>query len=301
MPEITKISEYFEELQNKTIRYTPRVCDAIYQCISELNAGTVRVCDKIQNEWVINENMKKAILLYINMMKSVVISSPFDSYFTGESLTEFTRIPNGEMIKSSIDVTTRHQMKWFDKIPLKTSGWKQYDFELAGFRAVPGSIIRYGSYIGKGAILMPSFVNIGAHIGDNTMIDTWATVGSCAQIGENCHISGGAGIGGVLEPLQANPVIIGNNCFIGARSEIAEGVIVEDGAVIGMGVYIGQSTKIINRETGTVTFGVVPKNSVVVSGSYPSLGGVNIYAAIIVKQVDDKTRSKTSINDLLRA
>lgn len=301
MAEMTKISEYFEELQNKTIRYTTKVCDEIHKCVSDLNLGIRRVCNKVENEWVIDEDVKKAIILYMNMMKSTLISSPFDSYFAGESLVEFTHIPNGEVIKSSIDFATQHQMKWFDKIPLKTSGWKQSDFESAGFRSVPGSIIRYGSYIGKGAILMPSFVNIGAHIGAGTMIDTWATVGSCAQIGEDCHISGGAGIGGVLEPLQANPVIIGNNCFVGARSEIAEGVIVEDGAVIGMGVYISKSTKIINRETGAVTFGVVPKNSVVVSGSVPSLGGVNIYAAIIVKQVDDRTRSKTSINELLRS
>jgi len=301
MTEKSKISEYFEELQANTIRYTSKISDDIQKHISELNNGTKRICNKVDNEWLVNEDYKKAILLYINMMKTTVISSPFESYFNNDQLATFSELANNEIAKLPTDVTTRHQLKWFDKVPLKTSGWKQDDFENAGFRAVPGSVVRYGAYIGKNVVLMPSFVNIGAHVGNGTMVDTWATIGSCAQIGEKCHISGGAGIGGVLEPLQANPVIIGNNCFVGARSEIAEGVIVEDGAVIGMGVYIGKSTKIVNRETGAVTFGVVPKNSVVVSGTIPSTGGVNLYAAIIVKQVDDKTRGKTSINELLRS
>jgi 2,3,4,5-tetrahydropyridine-2-carboxylate N-succinyltransferase len=300
MSEQSKISEYFEELKAKTIRYTPKVTEEIQKHIFELNIGAKRVCNKVNDSWIVDEDCKKAILLYMNMMQTTVISSALTSYFNNEHLVEFSENHN-ILTKMPFQAGFHHEMKWFDKIPLKTSGWKHEDFEKAGFRAVPGAIVRYGSYIGKNVVLMPSFVNIGAYVGNGTMIDTWATVGSCAQIGENCHISGGTGIGGVLEPLQANPVIIGNNCFIGARSEIAEGVIVEDGAVIGMGVFIGKSTKIVNRETGAVTFGVVPKNSVVVAGSLPSSGGVNLYAAVIVKQVDDKTRSKTSINELLRS
>lgn len=300
MSEKSKISEYFEELQTKTIRYTPKVTEEIQKYIFELNNGAKRVCEKLQDKWIVNEDAKKAILLYMNMMKSTVISSPFDGYFPDENLFEFATNSHNELTKITKQ-KQNHKATWFDKIPLKTANWLKDDFEKAGFRAVPGSVVRYGAYIGKNVVLMPSFVNIGAYVGNGTMVDTWATVGSCAQIGENCHISGGAGIGGVLEPLQANPVIIGNNCFIGARSEIAEGVIVEDGVVIGMGVYIGKSTKIINRETGSVTYGVVPKNSVVVAGSVPSSGGVSLYAAVIVKQVDDKTRSKTSINELLRS
>jgi len=300
MNEVSKIDEYFSELQAKTIRYTTKVSEDIHKVISQLDSGKLRVCTKIDDEHIVNQDIKKAILLYMNMMKSTVISTNLDSYFPLESTPFFTENSQG-IAERIAQENLKNQIKWYDKIPLKTAGWKNIDFENAGFRMVPGAIARYGSFIGKNAVLMPSFVNIGAYVGAGTMVDTWATIGSCAQIGENCHISGGTGIGGVLEPLQANPVIIGNNCFIGARSEIAEGVIIEDGAVIGMGVYIGKSTKIINRENGEVSYGRVPKNSVVVSGSIPSSGGVSLYAAIIVKQVDDQTRSKTSINELLRS
>ena len=190
---------------------------------------------------------------------------------------------------------------WFDKVPSKFEGWGDNQFRAAGFRAVPNCIVRRSAYIAPNVVLMPSFVNLGAYVDSGTMIDTWATVGSCAQIGKNCHISGGAGIAGVLEPLQAEPVIIEDNCFIGARSEVAEGVIVEEGSVLSMGVFIGASTKIVNRATGEVTYGRVPPYSVVVPGSMPgTTGGVNLYCAVIVKQVDAGTRAKTSINDLLR-
>ena len=190
---------------------------------------------------------------------------------------------------------------WWDKVPLKFAGWTDDDFRRAGFRAVPGAIVRRGAYVAPGAVLIPSFVNIGAYVGEGSMIDAWATVGSCAQIGKNCHISGGAGIGGVLEPLQANPVIIEDNCFIGARAEVAEGVIVREGSVLSMGVYLGQSTKIVDRETGAVLYGEVPPYSVVVSGAMPSpKGGPSLYCAVIVKRVDEKTRAKTSVNELLR-
>jgi 2,3,4,5-tetrahydropyridine-2,6-dicarboxylate N-succinyltransferase len=299
MGEQSKISEYFADMQNKVIRYTAKVFDEIDKVIIALDKGERKIANKIDGVWVVDEDAKKAILLYMNMMKTAVISCPLDSYIPLEQMSSVAN-DHGILEKPSV-VETKVQLRWYDKIPLKTSRWKAIDFETAGFRMVPGAVVRRGSFIGKNAVLMPSFVNIGAYVGEGTMVDTWATVGSCAQIGKNCHISGGAGIGGVLEPLQANPVIIGDNCFIGARSEIAEGVIVEDGAVIGMGVYIGKSTKIIDRSTGKVSYGVVPKNSVVVSGSIPSTGGVNLYAAIIVKQVDDQTRSKTSINELLRS
>ena len=300
MNEVSKISEYFSELQAKTIRYTTKVSEDIQRIIAELDSGERRVCTKFGEEWVVDQDIKKAILLYMNMMKTSVISLQFDSYIASDATPAFVQNAYGVLEKVPQE-SAKSNMRWFDKIPLKTANWKSVNFENAGFRMVPGAVVRYGSFIGKNAVLMPSFVNIGAYVGAGTMVDTWSTIGSCAQIGENCHISGGAGIGGVLEPLQANPVIIGNNCFIGARSEIAEGVIIEDGAVIGMGVYIGKSTKIINRETGEVSYGKVPKNSVVVSGSIPSSGGVSLYAAVIVKQVDDQTRSKTSINELLRS
>ena len=299
MTEQSKISEYFAEMQSKTIRYTAKIAEEISKFVAEIDSGKKRIANKIENSWVVDEDTKKAILLYMNMMKTSVIAVPLESYIPVEQFTSVTN-EHGILEKSSIS-ETKVQLRWYDKVPLKTSRWKNIDFENAGFRMVPGAVIRYGSFIGKNAVIMPSFINIGAYVGEGTMVDTWATVGSCAQVGKNCHISGGAGIGGVLEPLQASPVIIGDNCFIGARSEIAEGVIVEDGAVIGMGVYIGKSTKIIDRTTGKVSYGIVPKNSVVVSGSIPSTGGVNLYAAVIVKQVDDQTRSKTSINELLRS
>ena len=192
---------------------------------------------------------------------------------------------------------------WYDKVPGKSVNWEEEDWKKAGYRHVPNGVVRKGSFIAKNAVLMPCFVNLGAYVDEGTMIDTWASVGSCAQVGKNCHVSGGAGIGGVLEPLQAGPVIIEDNCFIGARSEIAEGVLVETGAVISMGVYIGASTKIVDRETGEITYGKVPAFSVVVPGSLPNKknpNGPSLYCAVIVKKVDEKTRSKTSINDLLR-
>ena len=248
---------------------------AIDRVIALLDKGELRVAEKINGQWQTHEWVKKAILLsfYLNQNTSSGDGMPFT---------------------------------WYDKVSLKTAGWGQSDFDYAGFRSVPGSIVRRGACIGRNVILMPSFVNIGANVGDGTMIDTWATVGSCAQIGQKCHISGGAGIGGVLEPLQANPVIIEDNCFIGARSEIAEGVIVEEGSVISMGVFIGASTKIVDRATGTITYGRVPAYSVVVPGVLPCVFASSatplphLACAVIIKKVDEKTRMKTGINDLLR-
>lgn len=226
--------------------------------------------------WTANQWVKKAILLSFKTNNNSIFSSGTSNSRGG-------------------------QYTWFDKVNLKTSGWVEDEWTKRSFRSVPGAIVRHSAFIAQNVVLMPSFVNLGAYVDEGTMIDTWATVGSCAQIGKNVHISGGAGIGGVLEPLQANPVIVEDNCFIGARSEIAEGVIVEEGSVISMGVYIGASTKIINRETGEVMYGKVPPFSVVVPGSAKSeKGDVNLYCAVIVKQVDAKTRSKTSINELLR-
>ena len=217
------------------------------------------------------------------------------------------RVNDNSIFSSGISNSRGGQYSWFDKVDLKTSGWVEDEWTKRSFRSVPGSIIRYSAHIGENVVLMPCFVNLGAFVDSGSMIDTWATVGSCAQIGKNVHISGGAGIGGVLEPLQANPVIIEDNCFIGARSEIAEGVIVEKGSVISMGVYIGASTKIIDRESGEISYGKVPPYSVVVPGSVATQksdkisGNLNLYCAVIVKKVDEKTRAKTSINELLRA
>lgn len=239
--------------------------------ISLLEAGTIRVAEKVDNIWHVNEWIKKAILLKLKFSEPHIISGG--------------------------------DISWYDKIlPKFDENSTSETFSALGTRIVPGAFIRKGSYIGPRTVIMPSFINIGAHIGEGTMIDTWATVGSCAQIGKNCHISGGTGIGGVLEPLQANPVIIEDNCFIGARSEIAEGVIVKEGAVISMGVFIAASTKIINRATGDISYGTVPPYSVVVPGNIRDKTNPDIstYAAIIVKTVDEKTRSKTSINELLR-
>lgn len=242
----------------------------VTQVLEQLDKGEIRIAEKIDNKWQVNEWIKKAVLLSFkyNTNQLIADSSP---------------------------------LKYYDKVPLKFTNYTEDDFNSAGFRVVPGSIVRYGAYIAKNVILMPSFVNIGAYIDEGTMVDTWATVGSCAQIGKNCHISGGAGIGGVLEPLQANPVIIEDNVFIGARSEIAEGVIVEQGAVISMGVYIGASTRVYDRETGEIIYGKVPPYSVVVPGTLPSSDmKTQTYAAIIIKKVDERTRAKTSLNDLLR-
>ncbi|MDA9615626.1 2,3,4,5-tetrahydropyridine-2,6-dicarboxylate N-succinyltransferase [Candidatus Pelagibacter sp.] len=249
------------------------ILDAINQTIELVDSGELRVAEKNGNEWVVNQWVKKAIMLSFRTHDMDSLSGPYSS--------------------------------WYDKSHLlkgKTSGWTKEDHIKAGFRMVPNSPVRKGSFIGKNAVLMPCFVNIGAYVDEGTMVDTWASVGSCAQIGKNCHISGGAGIGGVLEPMQANPTIIEDNCFIGARSEIVEGVIVGEGSVLSMGVFIGQSTKIVYRETGEVIYGKIPPYSVIVPGSLPSKDGKGpaLYCAVIIKQVDEKTRSKTSINDLLR-
>jgi 2,3,4,5-tetrahydropyridine-2-carboxylate N-succinyltransferase len=247
--------------------------DAVEEALSLLDAGKARVAEPEAGanltRWRVNQWLKKAVLLSFRLNDNVIVgASP---------------------------------SQWWDKVPLKFGDWREEDFRRAGFRAVPGAVVRRGAYIAPSVVLMPSFVNIGAHVGEGTMIDTWATVGSCAQVGRHCHISGGAGIGGVLEPLQANPVVIEDNCFIGARAEVAEGVIVREGSVLSMGVYLGQSTKIVDRETGEILYGEVPPFSVVVSGTMPSPnGGPSLYCAVIVKRVDEKTRAKTSVNELLR-
>ena len=241
------------------------VREAVDRVLALLDAGEARVAEPDGDGWRVNQWLKKAVLLSFRLNGNVPMSG------------------------------------WYDKVPLKFAGWSEGQFAAAGFRAVPGSIVRRGAFVGKGAILMPSFVNIGAYVGEGTMVDTWATVGSCAQIGRNVHLSGGAGIGGVLEPLQADPVVIGDGAFIGARSEVAEGVRVGEGAVLSMGVYLGASTKIVDRATGEVTKGAVPPYAVVVPGTLPGKdGGPGLYCAVIVKRVDAQTRSKTSINDLLR-
>lgn len=246
--------------------------DAVGTVLQGLNNGTYRVCTKENGTWNVHQWLKKAVLLSFRLNDNALIP-----YAAGANAA------------------------WFDKVPSRFEGMNADDFKQAGFRAVPGSFARHGAFIGKNTVLMPSFINIGAYVDEGTMVDTWATIGSCAQIGKNCHISGGTGIGGVLEPLQANPVIIEDNCFIGARSEVAEGVIVGEGSVISMGVFLGASTKIIDRETGEIFYGKVPPYSVVVAGSTKgSVGDVNLYCAVIVKRVDEKTRSKTSINELLR-
>ena len=250
--------------------------------LDQLDRGIIRVCEKHNGEWVTHEWIKKAILMSF-------------------------KVNDNSIFSSGISNSRRGQYTWFDKVNLKTSGWVEDEWTKRSFRSVPGAVVRYSSHIAEDVVLMPCFINLGAYVDSGTMIDTWATVGSCAQIGKNVHISGGAGIGGVLEPLQANPVIIEDNCFIGARSEIAEGVIVETGSVISMGVYIGASTKIIDRETGETFFGKVPPYSVVVPGTISTnkpenlTQDLNLYCAVIVKKVDEKTRSKTSINELLRS
>lgn len=239
--------------------------------VGMLDTGHARIAQKVDGEWRVNQWLKKAVLLSFRV-------NPMEAVSGG---------PGGA--------------HWWDKVTSKFAGWGEKEFREAGFRAVPGAIVRRGAYVAPGAVLMPSFVNIGAFVGENTMVDTWATVGSCAQIGRNVHISGGAGIGGVLEPLQAGPVIIEDDCFIGARSEVAEGVVVEQGSVLSMGVFLGASTKIVDRATGEIRYGRVPPYSVVVPGSLPGKdGGPALACAVIVKRVDERTRSKTSINELLR-
>lgn len=242
---------------------------AVLKVLNDVDSGKLRVCEKLEGEWVVNQYAKKAILLYFSLHDNVMHEC--------------------------------FSLKFWDKVPLKFANYTANDFEDAAVRVVPGAIVRNFCYIEKNVILMPCFVNVGAYIGEGTMVDTWATIGSCAQIGKRCHISGGVGIGGVLEPLQANPVIIEDEVFIGARSEIVEGVVVGRGSVISMGVYIGASTRIYNRATGEVSYGYVPPYSVVVPGSLPSSDGkTNTYAAIIIKQVDEGTRAKTAINSILR-
>jgi len=244
---------------------------AVDKAIAALDCGDARIAEKVNAEWVVHQWLKKAVLLSFRL-------NPMEMIAGG---------PGGA--------------SWWDKVPSKFVGWTEKDFQAAAFRAVPGAIVRRGAFVAPGAVLMPSFINIGARVGEGTMVDTWATVGSCAQIGRNVHISGGAGIGGVLEPLQAGPVIIEDDCFIGARSEVAEGVVVEQGAVLSMGVFLGASTKIVDRASGEVRYGRVPAFSVVVPGTLPGKdGGPGLACAVIVKRVDERTRSKTSINELLR-
>ncbi len=266
------IDDAFESREGVSPATKGPVREAVETALDLLDSGKSRVAERqADGAWQVNQWLKKAVLLSFR-------------------LNDMTTIGNGPGSAS-----------WWDKVPSKFDGWGDSEFRAAGFRAVPNCIVRRSAYIAPGVVLMPSFVNLGAYVDSGTMIDTWATVGSCAQIGKNCHISGGAGIGGVLEPLQAGPVIIEDNCFIGARSEVAEGVVVRTGAVLSMGVYLGASTRIVDRETGTIAQGEVPAYAVVVPGSLPGKsGGPGLYCAVIVKRVDERTRSKTSINELLR-
>ena len=244
--------------------------DAIEATLTALDTGSLRVAEKRGADWHVNQWAKKAVLLSFRLNAMEVI-------------------PGGNGAAT-----------WWDKVPSKFDGWGENQWRAAGFRAVPGSIVRRSAFIGKNVVLMPSFVNVGAFVDEGSMVDGWSTVGSCAQIGKRVHLSGGVGIGGVLEPMQAGPTIIEDDCFIGARSEVVEGCIIREGSVLGMGVFIGKSTRIVDRETGAVMYGEVPAGSVVVAGSMPSKGGINLYCAVIVKKVDAQTRSKTSINELLR-
>lgn len=264
------IESAFEERQQLTPNNAPKeIVVAVNEVISCLDSGQLRVAEKINDQWVVHQWIKKAVLLSFKLFTNEVIDGGF--------------------------------CQFYDKVPLKYQHYTQSEFQEGGVRVVPHAMIRRGAYIAKNTVLMPSYVNIGAFIDEGVMVDTWATVGSCAQIGKNVHISGGAGIGGVLEPLQANPTIIEDNCFIGARSEVVEGVIVERNSVISMGVFLGQSTKIYNRQTGEISYGRIPEGSVVVAGNLPSKDQTHsLYCAVIVKQVDEQTRNKVSINELLR-
>ena len=272
-----KLQSIINEAFDKRASISPEnvsedIKNAINETLNNLNNGHLRVASRIGNtqEWETHQWLKKAVLLSFRIKNISVMA--------GGAYTNF-----------------------FDKVDSKFSNFNEQDFKDGGYRVVPNAIVRKGSFISKNVVLMPSYVNIGAYVDEGTMVDTWATVGSCAQIGKNVHLSGGVGIGGVLEPIQAGPTIIGDNCFIGARSEVVEGVIVEDNSVISMGVYIGQSTKIFDRETGKVSYGRIPKGSVVVSGNLPSKdGSYSLYCAVIVKKVDEKTLSKVGINELLR-
>jgi len=267
----TAIEAAWDARDTITPATTGETREAIEDTLNALDSGTLRVAERRENgDWHVNQWAKKAVLLSFRLNDMAMIEGS-----------------NGGA-------------SWWDKVPSKWQGWGDNEWKAAGFRAVPGSIVRRSAYIAKNVVLMPSFVNIGAYVDEGSMVDGWATVGSCAQIGKNVHLSGGVGIGGVLEPMQAGPTIIEDNCFIGARSEVVEGCIIREGSVLGMGVFIGQSTKIVDRETGEFTYGEVPAGSVVVAGSMPSKNGVNLYCAVIVKKVDARTRSKTSINELLR-
>ncbi len=276
-----RLEQLIDEAWERRDQITPQTQDAAREAVTRalegLDAGQFRVAEPHENGWHVNQWLKKAVLLSFR-------------------LNDMTTIPGGPGTATP----------WWDKVPSKFADWGEDHFRAAGFRAVPSCVVRYSAFIAPGVVLMPCFVNIGAYVDSGSMIDTWATVGSCAQIGKNCHISGGAGIGGVLEPLQAEPVIIEDDCFVGARSEVAEGVIVERGSVLSMGVYIGASTKIVDRATGEVMTGRVPAYSVVVPGTLPGKAlangepGPGLYCAVIVKRVDERTRAKTSINELLR-
>ena len=269
----TTVEQAWEERDGVNSATKGPTRDAVISALSMLDNGSARVAEKRDGQWIVNQWLKKAVLLSF-------------------------RLNDMELISGGAGAA-----HWWDKVPSKFAGWDESRFRDAGFRAVPGSIVRAGAFINKGVVLMPSFVNLGAYVDEGTMVDTWTTVGSCAQIGKNVHLSGGVGIGGVLEPLQAGPVVIEDNCFIGARSEVAEGVIVEEGAVLSMGVYLGASTKIIDRATGEVFVGRVPPYSVVVSGSRPNPHDPSLpstYCAVIMKTVDERTRAKTGVNELLR-
>jgi len=265
------INEAWNNKNQVNSKSSRKILNSISKTIELLDSGKIRVAEKKNDEWVVNQWIKKAILLSFRVNKMKISKGPYAA--------------------------------WYDKVEGKTHKWNEKRFIKEGFRYVPNGVVRKGAFIAKNVVLMPSFVNIGAYVDEGSMIDTWASVGSCAQVGKNCHISGGAGIGGVLEPMQANPTIIEDNCFVGARSEVVEGVIVKEGSVLSMGVFIGKSTKIVNRSTGEILFGKIPPYSVVVPGSLPSKSnpdGPALYCVVIIKQVDEKTRSKTSINDLLR-
>ncbi len=270
------IDSAWDERDSLSITTTGPVREAVTTALNLLDSGELRVAEKTDGGWVVHQWLKKAVLLSFRLNDMAIIEGGAGG------------------------------ATWWDKVPSKFEGWSENRFREAGFRVVPNAIVRHSAFIGPGVVLMPSFVNIGARVGSGTMVDTWATVGSCAQIGSNVHLSGGVGIGGVLEPLQAGPVVIEDDCFIGARSEVVEGVVIERGAVLSMGVYIGASTKIVDRATGEIHYGRVPAYSVVVPGALPGKPfpdgspGPSLYCAVIVKQVDERTRAKTSINELLR-
>ena len=267
----TAIEAAWEARDSITPATTGETREAIEETLNALDSGSLRVAERQDSgDWYVNQWAKKAVLLSFRLRDMDIIEGGPDN------------------------------AGWWDKVPSKFDGWGENQWRDAGFRAVPGSIVRRSAYVAPGVVLMPSFVNIGAYVDEGTMVDGWATVGSCAQIGKNVHLSGGVGIGGVLEPMQAGPTIIEDNCFIGARSEVVEGCIIREGSVLGMGVFIGQSTKIVDRETGEVMYGEVPPYSVVVAGSMPTKNNISLYCAVIVKRVDERTRSKTGINELLR-